>query len=241
MEKHQKRIAAPRSWKLERKVAHWAVKPRSGAHPRDRSIPLLLVVRDMLKLADNSREAKRILHEGQVLVNGRVRKDHKFAVGIFDIIAIPRITAQYLVRMDQKGQLALVPIAAEKAAQKLCRVTGKRMIKDGAIQLNLHDGRNILPGELSAAIHTNDSLLISIPDNKIVKHLPFKEGSKVVVVGGSHSAQTGEIEAIQVVRSSQPNVVRIKPSEGAVSFESHWDMVFVVGEQQIEVPGLSAA
>jgi small subunit ribosomal protein S4e len=241
MGKHQKRIAAPRSWKLERKVAHWAVKPRSGAHPQDRSIPLLLVVRDMLKLADNSREAKRILHEGKVLVNGRVRKDHKFAVGIFDILAIPLINAQYLVLMDPKGRLALVPIAPEKASQKLCRVNGKRMIKDGAIQLNLHDGRNILPGELSAAIHTHDSLLISIPDNKIVKHLPFKEGCKVVVVGGSHSAQTGEIETIQVVRSSQPNVVRIKPSEGEVSFESHWDMVFVVGEQQIEVPGLSAA
>ena len=241
MGKHQKRIAAPRSWKLERKRTHWAAKPRSGAHPQDRSIPLLLVVRDMLKLADNSKEAKRILHEGNVLVNGKVRKDQKFAVGIFDILAIPRINAHYHVLMDQKERLALVPIAPEKAAQKLCRVNGKRMITDGAIQLNLHDGRNILPGELSAAIHPHDSLLISIPDNKIIKHLPFKEGSKVVVVGGSHSSQTGEIEAIQVVRSSQPNVVRIKPSAGAASFESHWDMVFVVGEQQIEVPGLSAA
>jgi small subunit ribosomal protein S4e len=241
MGKHQKRIAAPRSWKIERKVARWTVKPRSGAHPQDRSIPLLLVVRDMLKLADSSREAKQILDEGNVLVNGRVRKDHKFSVGIFDILAIPRINAQYMVLMDQKERLALAPIAPEAATKKLCRVNGKRMIKDGAIQVNLHDGRNILPGELSAEIHPHDSLLISIPDNAIVKHLPFKAGSKVVVIGGRHSAQTGEVEAIEVVRSSQPNVVRIKSSKGEERFESQWDMVFVVGEEQIEVPGLGAA
>jgi Ribosomal protein S4E len=88
MGRHQKRIAAPRSWKIERKTAYWTVKPRPGPHPGNRSIPLLLIVRDMLKLADNSKEAKRILNEGNVTVDGKVRKDHKFPVGIFDLLSI---------------------------------------------------------------------------------------------------------------------------------------------------------
>lgn len=239
MVKHQKRIAAPRSWKIERKVSYWAVKPRPGAHPKDRSVPLLLVVRDMLKLADNSREAKRILNEGNVVVNGKVRKDRKFAVGIFDLLSIPLVKAYYMMLLDKKGNLSLVEIGEEEASQKLCRVDGKRMLKEGKIQLNLHDGRNILPGELSEEIQTHDSLMISIPDNEIVQHFAYEEGSKVVVIGGKHSAQTGEIEEIKIVRSSHPNVVRIKPLDGGESFETVEDSVFVVGEEKIEVPGLS--
>jgi len=240
MEKHQKRIAAPRSWKIERKVSHWITKPRPGAHPRDRSIPLLVVVRDMLKLADNAREAKRIVNEGDVLVNGKVRRDRKFGVGIFDIIAIPRLKSYYMVLLDKKGNLSLVGIGEEAASRKLCRVDGKRLLKEGRIQLNMHDGRNILPGELGKEIRTHDSLMISIPDNEVVQHFAYQAGSKVVVIGGKHSAQTGEIEEIRIMRSSQPNVVRIK-SLGGGSFETIEDSVFVVGENKIEVPGVSVA
>jgi small subunit ribosomal protein S4e len=240
MGKHQKRIAAPRSWKIARKTSHWAVKSKSGPHPKELSMPLLLVVRDMLQLADNSREAKRILNEGNVVVNGKVRKDRKFPVGVFDILSIPLIKAHYLVTLDKKDKLSLVEIDEKAAKKKLCRVNGKRMIKTGAIQLNLHDGRNILPGESGAEINTHDSLLISIPDNKIVKHLPFKEGNKVVVIGGKQSAQTGVIEEIRKVHSPQPNIVRIKADDGEESFESREDSVFVVGKKKIVVTGLGA-
>jgi len=245
---HQKRIAAPRSWKIERKRAYWAVSPTSGPHPKDRSTPLLLVIRDMLKLADNSKETKHILNEGNVVINGKVRKDHKFPVGIFDILSIPLLKVNYLVLLDKKGKLSLVEISEEAASKKLCRVNGKRMVKEGVIQLNLHDGRNILPGAhgYGTEIKRHDSLLISISDNKIVQHLAYKEGSKVIVVGGKHSAQTGEIKEIRVVRSSQPNVVQIKllekeegeEEEVEGSFESREDLVFVVGEEKIEVAGL---
>jgi small subunit ribosomal protein S4e len=240
MGKHQKRIAAPRSWRIARKTSYWAVKPKPGPHPKERSLPLLLVVRDMLQLADNSREAKRILNEGNVVVNGKVRKDRKFPVGVFDILSIPLIKAHYLVTLDKKDKLSLVEIDEKAAKKKLCRVNGKRLIKTGAIQLNLHDGRNILPGESGAEINTHDSLLISIPDNKIVKHLPFKEGNTVVVIGGKQSAQTGVIEEIRKVHSPQPNIVRIKADEGGESFESREDSVFVVGKKKIEVTGLGA-
>jgi len=107
--------------------------------------------------------------------------------------------------------------------------------------LNLHDGRNILPGEkLGEQIKTHDSLLISLPDNKILQHFAYKEGSKVMVMGGKHSAQTGEIEAIRTVRSPESNVVKIKPAANgdgdAGSFETIDDYVFVVGEEKIEIP-----
>ena len=237
MGKHQKRIAAPRSWRIERKTAYWTVKPRPGPHPGDRSMPLLLIIRDMLKLADSSKEAKRILNEGEVVVNGRVRKDLKFPVGIFDILSIPRIKDNYMVLLDKKGKLSLVKIGQEEASKKLCRVNGKRMLKGGRIQLNLHDGRNILLEEERAEkIKTKDSLLISLRDTEILQHFAYKKGSKVMVIGGKHSAQTGEIEEIRTVQSPESNVVKIKPFGEEGTFETIDDYVFVVGEEKIEIP-----
>ncbi len=238
MSKHQKRIAAPRSWQINRKSAYWTVKPSPGPHPRDRSIPLLLVVRDMLKLADTGKEAKRILNEGNILVDGRVRKDHKFPVGIFDIISIPEIDAHYMVLMDRRGKLILHPIDAEEAERKLCRVENKRMLRGGVIQLNLHDGRNLLlKPEDKARIKTHDSILLELSTNAISRHFACKTGSKGIVIGGAHSAQLGEIEELKVLRSPEPNVVRLKPLGGdGHSFETIVDYLFVVGEDRIEVP-----
>jgi len=205
---HQKRIAAPRSWKIKRKVSYWSVAPVPGPHPKGRSMPLLLLVRDMLKLADNSREAKRILNEGNVVVNGKVRKEHKFPIGIFDILSVPQLKAHYMVLLDKKSKLSLIEIDEEAASRKLCRVDGGTMIKAGKRQLNLHDGWNILPGERSEEIKTHDSLLISVPENEILQHFAYEAGNKAVVIGGKHSSETGEIEEIRKTKSSDPSVSR---------------------------------
>lgn len=207
-----------------------------GPHPRNRSIPLLLIVRDMLKLADYSKEAKRILHEGNILVDGKRRKDHKFPVGIFDILSIPAIGANYIVLLDRKGKLTLVALGEEGASRKLCRVNNKTMIKRGQVQLNLYDGRNILTGGREE-IRTHDSIMIALDSNAILQRFAYKEGSKVMVIGGTHSAQTGEIEEIMTVRSPEPNVVKIKPLDGGDSFETIDEYVFVVGEEKVEIPG----
>lgn len=83
---HLKRVAAPRTWPITRKTSKWVVKPTPGAHSEERGMPLVVVLRDLLHLADKSKEIKQILHEGQVLVDGRVRKDHRFVVGMFDTV-----------------------------------------------------------------------------------------------------------------------------------------------------------
>ena len=56
----------------------------------------------MLKLVDNAREAKRILYEGKVLVDGKIKKDYKLPVGIFDIISVPLLNQQYRMLKDAR-------------------------------------------------------------------------------------------------------------------------------------------
>ena len=249
MSRHQKRISAPRSWSVARKEHFWTVKPRPGPHPKERSLPLLLLVRDILKLADNAREARRILTEGNIVVNGKVRKDYKFPVGLFDVISIPKLNEHYVMLMDRRGILTLVPIKEDEAKMKLCRIENKTTLKGGKIQINLHDGRNLLS---DGNIKTHDSLLISLENGEVLKVLPYEEGSKVVVFGGKHTAQIGELVERIVRRSSERNVVRIRSlgfcaalspagetaaEEGEI-FETVEDFVFVIGTEKIEVPGL---
>jgi len=70
-------------------------------------IPLLIVVRDMLKLATNSREAKAIITEGNILVDGIPRKDYKYMTGLFDIISLPAINEYYRLLLDTNNRFKL--------------------------------------------------------------------------------------------------------------------------------------
>ena len=230
MSKHQKRISAPRSWPIRRKEHYWTVKPIPGAHPVSHSIPLLLIVRDLLDLADNTKETKRILHEGNILVNGKKRKDYRYLVGIFDIISIPGIEKHYRVLTDRKGKLTLTEIKEEDSQTKLCRINNKTIIKGGKVQLNLHDGRNIIG---SNELKTKDSVIISIPENKIIKKYAFSEGNHAMVIGGKHSGEVGKIESIKETRSSSPNMVIISQDDQKI--ETIEDYVFVVGEEKLEI------
>src|SRR5207237_10669148 len=81
MSKHLKRLASPRSWVIPRKTNVYTTKPRPGAHPVERALPLATVVRDFLKLTETGREARRVIGAGEVQVDGRTVKDAKFAVG----------------------------------------------------------------------------------------------------------------------------------------------------------------
>ncbi|MDF2957179.1 MAG: Ribosomal protein S4E [Candidatus Alkanophagales archaeon MCA70_species_1] len=233
--KHQKRISAPRTWKIERKTHYWAVKPRPGPHPKDRSLPLLMIVRDVLKLADNRREAKKIIKEGKILVDQRVRRDEKFPVGLFDSVSIPNMDKHYRMLIDKHGRLTLYEISGEAAETKLCRVNNKTTLRGGVVQLNMHDGRNLLQPE-SLTVKTKDSLLLSLKDNRILDHFAYDKGSKVFIVGGKHVGEVGEIEEIITVRSSEPNMVRVRKLGDGETFETIEAYVFVVGEDKVELP-----
>ena len=68
--RHLKRHAAPTSWKIRRKKFTWAIKPSPGPHPKERSIPLAVLLRDILGIAENAREAKKIVKAGKIAVTG---------------------------------------------------------------------------------------------------------------------------------------------------------------------------
>lgn len=226
---HQKRLSAPKTYKIPRKSGgRWTVKPSPGPHNKY-AIPLLIVVRDYLQLADTAREARRIIASGEILVDGVPRKDYKFPVGLFDVIKIPKLEKSYRIVFDEKGRY--VPIEIEDDDLKLYKIVNKTMVKGGKIQLNLFDGTNVLAGN---EYKTKDSILMKIPEKEIVDHLPFEIGALVMVTGGGHAGEIGRIKDYKIVRSSAPNLVTVESEKG--EFTTIVDYIFVVGRKDSDKP-----
>ena len=75
MSKHMKRLTTPVNIPVPRKENVWITKPSPGPHPVQKSAALATILRDMLKVCDTAREARRIIGQRKVLVDGRPATD----------------------------------------------------------------------------------------------------------------------------------------------------------------------
>ncbi len=222
---HQKRISAPRSWPIAKKTSKWVVAPSPGAHSKH-AVPMLIVLRDILSLADNAKEAKRILHKGDVKVNGRIIKDHKAHVGLFDVLSVAG--TNYRMLPNPRGKYELIQISDDEAQSKLARIDNITVLKGGTFQYNLHDGTNMV---LEEKHDTGDSLVLSLPDYRLIERHERKPGSIAMVVAGKHSGETGTIVEVKKTTGSRPNMVTIERDD--VRFETIEDYVFVTGSSGV--------
>jgi small subunit ribosomal protein S4e len=231
--RHLKRLAAPREWKVARKVAKWITKPLPGPHPKEACLPLLVIVRDMLGLGRNAREAKRIISGGEIKVDQRVRKEHKFPVGLMDVITIERKGMNFRVWLGKGGRMELLEISKREAGVKLCRVERKNYVKGRKVQVGLHDGKNILLSEKDGkVIKIGDSLLISLPEQKIKKQIKLEKGCWVLVIKGVHAGEIAKVQDFKRVEGSPEKIVLKKGKE---KFETLRKYALVIGKEKPEV------
>lgn len=241
MKKHAKRLTVPRTLKVPRKKQTFIVRLSPGPHAYGSSVPLLVVVRDMLGLASSSREAKKILRNRKVLVDGRIRKDAKFPVGLADILSLEEMELNFMVMMDTRGRLALKEIGKRRAGRKAYKITNKKLLKGGSLQLNLHDGTNLLvpikdPSKPKEDVYsTKDTLLVDLKDKKIKSHLEYREGNLAYITGGRNRGKIATIKEIRESSSPMPNTVLLKGRDGQV-FETIEDYIFVVGKKKLALP-----
>lgn len=237
MTRRLKRRAAPRAWKVPRKGTKWIQRVAPGPHAQDQSIPILMVLRELRGLARTAREARTILRQGSVLVDGKVVHDPARGVGLMDAVSFAApLDEHFRVLKDPRGKLVLVAIPASEAVTKLGRVRRKTTVRGGKIQVTLHDGRNLLlPAKSNWKV--GDTLKLHLPEQKVTGHLPLQAGQLAFVSGGSHVGTLARVERVEVRNSPQPN--RVHFAEG---FSTTKEYVFVVGTDapQITLPeGLS--
>lgn len=204
---HLTRQEIPKKWPVERKGTAYIVKPRFSVKE---GLPLLIILRDITKLAQNRREVKKIIHSKQILVNEKVAKDEKNNVLLLDTLNIVPLKKCYRMELSENGKFYLEEIKESESSKKIAKIINKKMLKGKKLQLNLSDGRNFLS---DIKCNTNDSVLINLKEGKIEKCIPLKEKSKVIVLSGKHAGKRGEITELNTERK----MAKIKSSEKEIN------------------------
>jgi small subunit ribosomal protein S4e len=233
-----KRKPAPRFWPIHRKEFTWVVKPSPGPHSLQNCLPLAIVLRDILGFAQTRKEAKSIVSQGKVHVDGRTRRKDNFPVGLMDIISMPDADKNFRIIPSKKG-LILNPITKEEAAFKLCRIEDRTTVKNGQVQLNLHDGSNLLmkvtdPKNPEENVYkTLDTIKIGLPERQILEYIKLKEKSFAVITGGKNIGKFGRIVEIEKAEGKKHRnaFVTIEDSKGN-RYQTILKFIFAIGETQ---------
>lgn len=201
--KHLKRLASPKSIPVtDRKGRKWMIRHSPGPHPKKNSIPLAVLVRDVLRLAPTLREVRQILNGRMLLVDGKVRVDEKFPVGLMDVISFPKAEKYFRIMVDSKARLVPVEIKKDAASMKILRVVGKNTIRGGKLNYALHDGRNLLGDN---HVRVGDSIVVSLPEAKLKTHLKRDKGSKCLIMEGKHAGSVVKLKEIIERKGGKPN------------------------------------
>jgi len=191
---HLKRQKIPKSWPIPRKGTKYVVRP--SLNP-EKGVPILIILRDILKIAQNRKEVKKALNSKNILLNNKIVKDEKINALLLDVIGVIPSKKYYKVELSENGKFAINEIKESESKHKISKIINKRTLKGKKTQLNLSDGRNVLS---KIVCEVNDSVLINFDKNKIEKCISMKEKSKAIVFSGKHSGKYGIIDKINKER-----------------------------------------
>jgi small subunit ribosomal protein S4e len=150
-------------------------------------------------------------------------------IGIFDIIALPKINKYYRILRDKDGRHVSIEIDAESANTRLCKIKNKTIIPGGKVQLNLRYGANIIADN---TYKSNDSIVVSLkPEDrfKILDHFPFAVGNMAMVTGGKHSGKVARIVDIIKVPGSVPNKIILEDEKTGTKFDTISPYIYIIG------------
>jgi small subunit ribosomal protein S4e len=231
--KHQKRLSAPKHWMLSKIGGIWATKSSQGPHKLRESVPLSVILRNKLKLSLTGRESKMIVcaKEGNIAVDGKIRKDHKYPVGFMDVLTILKTKQNYRLLYDSKGKFGLCKISPSEAEFKLCKVKARAMGAKGIPYVVTHDGRTIrFP---NPEIKANDTVRINLRNGEITDFYKFHEGCQVMINGGNNVGRIGSLVKVEK-HDGGYDIIYVKDTNGK-EFSTRLSNVFVIGKTKSEV------
>ncbi|MEM3662269.1 MAG: 30S ribosomal protein S4e [Sulfolobales archaeon] len=236
--RHLKSLAAPFFYPIHRKEHKWVVKPSPGPHSIYSSLPLMLILRDLLRIADTSREARRIISSGVVMVDRRVRRNYKYPVGFFDVISLISIGKHYRIIPKPVRFIDYIEINEDESYIKPLRIDNKTTVKGGATQLNLYGGYNILVGssknsEKNEGIEykTFGTVIVDLRDMSVKDYIPLEEGVLALVIGGRNIGRLGRI--VKIVRGMRAyrTLVTLEDYNKHL-FQTTLNYVYVIGREK---------
>lgn len=203
---------APKFWQIKRKGFPFVLSANPGPYAKDKCYPIGILLRDILHLCNNMHEAKLAMKQGHIEIDGIVRRDVHFGVGIMDVINIVPSGESY--RLIPKDLNVLVPIKTKEKDIKLLKITSKVSIKGNNIQYGFHDGKTLISD--NKQMNVGDVCLVKLPKIEIIEHIKFETGSTVLVVQGENAGKIGKVTEIKNGMFSLPKRIVVQLDERSV-------------------------
>jgi small subunit ribosomal protein S4e len=189
---HLKRLNTPKTWRIMRKKQKFITRPNPGAHRKDLGMSINTILKTILKKTRTTKETKHILHNRQIMVDGKIRHDQKYQAGFMDVVTVGK--EHYRITIDDRNNITAIPIDKKEAELKLTKIKDKKIVGKNKIQLTTRDGRSIITNK--GDYKTGDSLLITVPKQEIKEHLKLEKDALVYLYKGRHIGILGTIEKI---------------------------------------------
>jgi len=234
--KSQKSISAPKTRYFQRKKDVFTIKGRAGPHNKESSVPLGFALKHLLELVSNMKEAKKIVSEGKIKINGVVRRNHRFPIGLFDVVEIEDAKKKYRAVFDKKGRTVMKEIDSKMKDFKISKVVGKKKVRGGKTWITTNDGFTIAIEK--EKIKVDDSIKVSLPEAKIEEVFPLEKGHTVFIIGGTHIGETNIVWDVLEGSLQKKKLVSLGDKE--TGFQTITKNVMVVGKGKPEVEMLEA-
>lgn len=182
---HQTRAETSKRMPIERKGTKYLVRSLGSLQ---NSVPVLIAIREMLHLAQTRKEVEHMIHNKMLKINGREVKDYREPVYLFNILEAGK---HYILSLSENGKFKLEE--TKSSTQRLCKIIGKKMMKGKKIQVNLHDGTNLITGD---KLSVGDSVYLD-SKGKIAKHVAVEKGKSCFIVAGRYSGFSAKIESVE--------------------------------------------
>jgi len=225
--KKLKRQMAPTFWGINRKEKRFVITVRPGSHPKNKSIPTAVFIRDTLKKVNTLREAKYSIYNGKVKIDGVIQKSLHHSIGLMDVVELDGTDDMY--RLVPKDGRVLVPIKIDGAekSKKLVKVKSKTTNKGGKTQIGFHDGRTIIA---DVDVNTDDTCLLQIPEQKILDVIKFEKNSQVIVTNGINAGHIGLVNEIKGGTFTLPKRVNLLVDDKMIEIPANITMA--VGKEK---------
>lgn len=182
---HQKRHELTTKLPLQRKGTKYVA--RASSHINN-SVPVVFAVRDILNLARNLKEVEKMIQQGLLEINGKKVRNYKESIRLFNIFKADK---DYVLSLLPTGKFTFKE--SKDKNKRLCKITGKKILSGKKIQLNFHDGTNVLSDK---DYPMGDSVYLDF-SGKIKEHISLEKGKSAFVISGKYAGSDGKIESTE--------------------------------------------
>jgi small subunit ribosomal protein S4e len=165
--------------------------------------------------------------EGGFAIDGKVRRDPKYPVGVMDVLTVVKTGENYRMMYDVKGRFTLVKIKESEAKYKLLKVTKKAVGPNKIPYLVTNDGRTIrFP---HPDINQGDTIKYDLEKGQITGTIKNEPGKMCYITGGNNIGRVGQIMHLERHLGSF-DIQHIKDVNGK-TFATRQTNVFMIGDK----------